>query len=362
MKHITKYWSALILSGFILSNSLSSFAGNEDRTGQAGASELLINPWARSAGLGGANSASAVGLEATYLNVAGIAHTKKTEFAFSHSYYLKGTDISINSFGLTQKVGESGVIGLGIMSMNFGDIMITTPELPEGGIGTFSPRMMNIGVSYAKAFSASIFGGINVKIISEGISNASAQGVALDAGIQYITGLGKNKAGKKHTDNFRFGIALKNVGPPISYSGDGFSFKGTILSTGVDMTVQHRSEQFELPSLINIGMAYEYKPSDQVGLNFSGAFTSNSFSKDAWHIGAELNYMKYLSLRGAYYLEQKAKDSDTEDVSSILSGPSAGFTVNLPFGKTERSFAIDYSIRFTRLFDNIHSVGARINI
>ena len=41
---------------------------------------------------------------------------------------------------------------------------------------------MNIGISYAKAFSNSIYGGFAIKIISESISNSKAQGVAIDAG------------------------------------------------------------------------------------------------------------------------------------------------------------------------------------
>ena len=55
----------------LLALSTSSFAGNKDRAGQAGASQLLINPWARSSGWAGANSASVTGLEATYTNIAG---------------------------------------------------------------------------------------------------------------------------------------------------------------------------------------------------------------------------------------------------------------------------------------------------
>jgi len=54
---------------------LTSFAGNSDRAGQAGATELLINPWSRSSGMAGANAASIRGLEAQYLNVAGMAFT-----------------------------------------------------------------------------------------------------------------------------------------------------------------------------------------------------------------------------------------------------------------------------------------------
>ncbi|MBK5284896.1 MAG: DUF3308 domain-containing protein, partial [Bacteroidia bacterium] len=41
---------------FIVLYSVTTvLAGNNDRAGQAGATELLINPWARSSGFGGAN-------------------------------------------------------------------------------------------------------------------------------------------------------------------------------------------------------------------------------------------------------------------------------------------------------------------
>ncbi len=79
---------SIFKTGFILTLvalSTTSFAGNKDRAGQAGAGQLLINPWARSAGWAGANSASVTGLEATYTNIAGLAFTPKTELLFANT-------------------------------------------------------------------------------------------------------------------------------------------------------------------------------------------------------------------------------------------------------------------------------------
>src|SRR3954468_24980754 len=108
------------LGQFILAAALANVtftqAGNPERAGQAGASQLLINPYARNSGMVGSNSARARGLEAQFLNIAGTAFTRKTEFIFNRSNWLQGTDIFINSFGLTQGVGETGTIGLGIVS------------------------------------------------------------------------------------------------------------------------------------------------------------------------------------------------------------------------------------------------------
>ncbi|MCC7302209.1 MAG: PorV/PorQ family protein [Bacteroidia bacterium] len=340
----------------LISGAMS--AGNEDRAGQAGATELLINPWARSSGWGGANSAFVRGLEAQFLNVAGTAFTKKTEMLFTRTSWLVGTDIHIAAFGFTQKVGSTGVLGLGIMSMNFGEIDITTTELPEGGIGTYSPQFMNIGLSYAKTFSDNIYGGMNLKIISESISDLKARGVALDAGIQYVAG---------KYDQIKFGIALKNVGPRLKFEGDGLSFKTPLPNGNAGtMTVEQRSEPFELPSLINIGFGYDfYFASDSANmkthrLTTGVNFTSNSFSKDELRIGLEYAYKSWIMVHAGYSYEKGIMNK--EDRTTAFTGPSAGFTVELPFGKNGSTFGLDYSYRFTNPFSGCHAIGARINL
>ena len=68
--------------------------------------------------------------------------------------------ININTFGLSQRVGETGAIGLGIMSINAGKIQRNNCRSTRGGLGTFTPRFTNIALSYTKGFSDNISGGI----------------------------------------------------------------------------------------------------------------------------------------------------------------------------------------------------------
>ena len=91
--------------------SINSFAGNEQRAGQAGASELLINPWARTSGWAGANVAGVNGVEGMFSNVAGLAFTEKTELIFTQTSWLQyGSKMfdanssvsSISTFGFAQ--------------------------------------------------------------------------------------------------------------------------------------------------------------------------------------------------------------------------------------------------------------------
>jgi hypothetical protein len=352
MNKISKYIVATLIIGSLIIPFNQTFAGNKDRTGQAGASELLINPWARSSGWGGVNIAHVKGLEGLYSNVAGIAHTKATELVFSHTQWLKGSEIDINAFGLTQKVGSSGVLGLGIMSMGFGDIPITTESIPEGGIGNFSPSYMNINISYAKAFSNSIYGGVNIKIVSEVISDVSAQGIAIDAGIQYVTG---------ENENVRFGITLRNVGPTMSFSGDGLSIRSLLPGQESEFTLEHRSADFELPTQLAMGASYDFLFGETHRLTVAGSFVSNSFTNDQFVGGLEYELKSYLMLRAGYTYEDGIT-SKTERTTAFT-GPSAGFTVGVPLNKEKGStIAIDYSYRATDPFNGTHSIGARINL
>jgi len=337
----------------VIAISSSVIAGNPDRAGSAGSGHLLINPWARSAGLGGSAMASVRGAEACFLNVAGLAFTKKTDLLFSNSQYLVGSGIKINSFGLGQKIGESSAIGLTVMNMNFGDIPITEVNLPEGDIGTYSPNFTNIGLSYAKAFSNSIYGGLTVRLISEAIYNVRAQGVSFDAGIQYVTG---------EKDHVRFGIALRNVGPPLSYKGDGLSSTGTVPrgSQTTTLTVDQRSEKFELPSMVNVGLAYDFIFSEKTKLTGNLQFTSNSFSRDQFGIGAEFNFRDRFLLRGGYQYETNI--GSRENSTTVFTGPTGGFTVQVPTGKNGTIIGLDYSYRVTNPFAGVHSIGAHITL
>lgn len=342
--------------------AMPTYAGNSDRAGQAGATELLINPWARSSGFAGANSASVRGLEAQYLNVAGLAFTRKTEVLFANTQWLVGSGVMINSFGLSQKIGEAGVIGLGVMNMSFGEIDITTTELPDGGIGTFTPNYLNIGVSYAKNFSNSINGGVTVRVVNQSISNLNATGIAFDAGISYTTRLG-SKDKEKNKDNFQIGISLKNVGPPMKFNGDGLSVRASLAGSDNNLTFEQRSAKYEMPSSLNIGVTYHWRDKKLTN-QISGAanFTSNSFSKDQFRFGLEYSFKNMFMVRGGYVLQFGKGGNDI--ATSALTGPTAGATVQVGLGKKgsekKTKLGIDYSFRLTNPFSGVHAIGIRL--
>jgi hypothetical protein len=357
MKKIYNCLFILFLVGLIGIPMDKAHAGNKDRSGQAGAGELLINPWASSSGWGSVNTSNAVGLEALYSNVAGIAHTNGTEIIFVYTNWLQGSGISIMSFGLTQKLGKnSGVLGLSIMSMNFGEINITTTTSPEGTSGTFKPAYLNINLAYAKAFSNSIYGGLNIKLISESISDASAVGIALDAGVQYITGA---------KDQIKFGVALKNVGAPMKFHGDGLSFRGIIPSHSNDndlFTVEQRAQGYELPATLRIGASYDFLIGELHRITVAGNFTSNSFTEDQFTLGLEYALKYYFSVRAGYTYQDGIFAGTVAESGTVFGGFSAGFSVSVPLSKEKGTgIGIDYAYRSTFVYAGTQSIGIKLN-
>lgn len=323
-------------------------AGDTNRTGSAGASELLINPWARSSGWNGLNTANAFGIEAANRNIAGLATVEGTEAIFAHTNFWKGTGISLNSFGFAQKVGSASVLGLTVMSINFGNIEITTEANPDGGIGTYKPQFINAALCYARSFSKSVQVGVLVRSITESVSNVKAQGVSFDAGIQYIGG--KN-------DMSRIGVSLRNIGPSMSFSGDGLSFDA-INSNGDAQKVNRRSQEFNLPVQLNIGLSQGLKLGQNHTFTLATNFSSNSYTQDQIGIGGEYAFKKYLMLRGGYNYEEGILKYATR--KTVYNGASMGATIELPLGKEGSTFAIDYSYVGAFVFGGNHAFGARL--
>src|SRR5690606_7356619 len=96
-------------------------AGNPDRQGEAGGYELLLNPWAHSAGLHAMSTSLSTGVEATQINVAGLSRINKSELVIGHTRLYEGTGMKLNAIGLAQKMGQNGALGITLMAVDFGD-------------------------------------------------------------------------------------------------------------------------------------------------------------------------------------------------------------------------------------------------
>ncbi len=337
--------------------SAALVAGNPDRQGEAGAYELLINPWARSAGLHTMNTSFVRGVEAQQLNPAGISRINKTEIGLTNTQYLVGTGMQYNSLGLAIRMSKNGVLGIGLNSLSFGDIERTTVNNPEGNIGSFSPNFFNLGVSYSHMFENKISVGATFRMINESTDQVAARALALDAGVQYVTG---------EKENFKFGISLRNVGSKMRFSGQGLNVPRVNPEETINypITYSQRAAGFELPSQLNIGMSYDLyfgpeKAANRVTL--LGNFISNAFSRDNLGAGIEVGLGEMFALRGGYKYEFGVTRDDID--GSIDAGFAGGLTFSVPFKKgSAQRFNIDYAWRQTKIWDGIHNVTLRLSL
>lgn len=343
-----KYFYTLLLLCFGVT---LSFAGNPDRQGEAGAAELLLNPWARSAGLHSMSTASVSGVEAMRLNIAGLSRINKGELVIGNTRLYEGSTLAINSLGFATKAGKNGAFGVSLVAMDFGDINVTTTDQPEGTGASYSPSFFNLGLGYAYTYENKISVGILVRMISETLPDVSASGFAIDAGVQYVSG---------DKDEFKLGIALRNIGSPMQFGGEGLSFRSDApgAEPGYEITVNQRAEDFELPSLLNIGVSYDFYFGETNFLRAIANFTSNAFARDDIGIGAEFSFRDIVVLRGAYKLALDAGDGLE---ANLYTGLAGGISVDVPLKRADnRIVGIDYAYRATNPFRGTHNFSVRL--
>ena len=335
----------------------SNYAGNPDRQGEAGAYELLLNPWARTIGLHSMNTGLVRGVEAMSLNVAGLSRINSTEIGVAHSIYLQGTGLGLNSIGLAKKIGQNGTFGVAINALDFGKTAVTTNDLPEGTGATFSPTFFNVGLSYSHVFEKKVSVGITTRFINETLANISASGISIDAGVQYVSG------SEKYPERFKFGISLRNVGSPMRFGGQGLNVTGTNPDGTLPykLTFASKGARFELPSQLNIGGAFDILPEENLRLTAVGNFTSNAFSRDEIGGGLEFSFNNLFTLRGGYKHELGTVAGDAN--KSVYTGVCGGVSVEIPFNKKgDQNLSIDYGYLASNPWNGTHNIALRLNL
>lgn len=317
-------YKVIALMMVLLAISLSPvYAGNSQRSGTEGAQELLIPIGSRGTAMGGAVLSTTSGVESMYWNPAGLASLEGTEAMFSHLPYI--ADIDINFVGLATAIEGFGTIGAGAKVVSIGDILETTEDAVDGTGRTFNPSLAVINVTYARILTANVSFGVNAMFVNESIQNVSARGMAFDVGFIY----------QPNWRGFSLGLAIKNYGPEMEFSGQGFN-----------QTVEQRSQSgdpapFDLPSSINIGMAYNFVDNGPHVSSLSGNFRSNNYGDDLWQGGWEYVYDGKYALRAGY---------NFSDIDGWLYGLSLGGGLTFKLGETDLMF--EYSWTETEVFDD----------
>ena len=266
---------------------------------------------------------------------------------FSYQNYI--ADIYVSYFAALTNIGSIGNVGLSVKALNFGEIMETTTENPDGTGLVFSPNYLTVSAHFSRKFTDRIHFGVNAKIISEKIMSTSASGFAVDLGLQYI-----NESG------LRLGFALTNFGGNMQFTGpdleirqqiDGTEYGSELTSTSIP------SMKFGLPTQLKIGAGYNLKIDDLNSVSLSGVFVNNASAYNTYTGGLEYTFKDMVFIRAAYSAAYKEgiEDEYTGFVlqeQNYLWGPSFGGGVKLGVG-SNMSLLIDYAYQITAYFDNV---------
>lgn len=310
----------------------SAFAGDVARKGTTGAEQLLIPVGARGIATGGSFLANINGLESIFYNPAGLDVVPRTEVMFSYINYL--ADINISYFAVGTSLGDFGSLGFDLKSLDFGDIPITTVQFPDGTGSSYSPTFLTLGLTYSKVLTDRISIGTNFKLITERIENSSASGFAVDAGVQY-----------RFTESLMIGVAVKNIGTNMQYTGQDLTARTQIPGTVPGATsgsYEVITEAFQIPSYFQASLTYALDFNEQNNLLLAGSYTANNALEDIANFGLEYGFMNTFFIRGGYNML-------VENTSDYIYGFTFGAGVDYSIGG-DVGFIFDYAYRDVKDF------------
>jgi len=279
---------------------------------EAGAVFMMIFPGSRATSMAGASTASQGDVFSSYYNDAALAFEDNAQMGLQHANWLPGLYPGMYYEYLTMllPVGED-------LNLDFAITYLTTGET-ETGDSTFTESWMTYDVAFKAGgclqVSDNLGVGIGMKYIYsflapesvlEWLSNitgtsmqgGTGQAWALDLSLLYIWNdfLNTELFGMDWFKTFRFGAALQNFGPDISYIDNGGSDPlPKTLRLGISLgCLEEKAHKLNLNmDLIKILVDVEYS-------NFKEIW------KDSWKaVGLEYTLNDLFSLRSGYFLDK----------------------------------------------------------
>lgn len=339
------------------------------RIGTRGANFLRLGVGARALALGGAVAALAEGPEAIYWNPAGTASSENVEIAYSYSEVFEDTDITHQFAGVTIPL-FGGAVGLAATVLSSGEMTRTTINFPDGGDPQFGETFEYTGtafhLTYGRFITDRLTVGIGGKFISEGIDDARANYLAIDAGVIFRTGLLGTS----------LGASIVNVGTDSRYEGSAVERRITDFETDQPpLDVQLLAEEVILPMAFRVSLRTDLVgPPDallapgrpQHALLLMTDVADGIDTGVLFNVGLEYGFRDIFFARvGRQSFNEDAGCMGTEcgDRSpwSLSDGLAGGIGVWVPLGE-ERKFGLDYGLTDRGELGLYQTISGRIRL
>lgn len=276
---------------------------------------LKIEPSSRLVAIGNAGTSLSGEASSAFYNPASLGRLEGIDVQFTYNQWL--ADIKYNYAIAAINVNEIGTFAIQLISLNSGDIEITTVEKESGSNLYYNVTNFALGVAYGVMLTDRVSAGIAVNYLQETIYNSSLSNVALNFGVQY----------KSAIEGLTIGASVSNFGPRASYDGRDiyFNYDADPAKYGDHPRIpaELRMGSYGLPTLFRVGLSYLIKVSDWSKLIVSSDAIHSNDNSERINIGGEWSFLNTFAIRGGY------RDLFLEDLEGGLvlgAGVKVGFS------------------------------------
>lgn len=269
--------------------------------GASTAGFLSFEVGGRSAGMGGAQVATATGVTAQFWNPAGLAGTDQAQVGAMHATWLG--NLSYEWVGYARPLGPK--LGVGSLSVAYFHMpSIQGVDEFDNPTGSFKVYDLAVTAGLARPVSRHVSVGANARLIRQSLATVSATGASVDIGTTAKFG------------GTSIAAVVQNLGPSLSYDGSAYP-----LPRQLRFGASHRLLQQKLL------LAADYNiPTD--------------YYKDA-RLGLEYRVHPLVSLRTGY-----------RKVFGSVGDPATGLSYGV--GLHVKQLSMDYAMTPSDGFDNVH--------
>ncbi len=332
----------VLLGDIDVSAQFDQATRNVTKRGTTAADFLSIPVGARATAMGNAVTALVDDATSAYWNPAGLTAMPGGGLAVEGAEWLAG--VSFNFVSLVLPVG-GGKVAVAVTSMRTPQMEVTTINSPNGTGETFDAASYVVSLSYARALTDRFSIGASVKTIQERIWNSSSSSMAVDIGTQFVTPF----------RGIRLGASITNFGAKLQLAGDDLLVRVDIdpanRGNNESNTAFLRTDRFDLPLTMRIGLAGEVYQSGASRLTLAMEALNPNNSEQYLNIGAELGLLNDLvMLRGGY--------SEILLANAVRSF-TAGVGIRYRFAPLD--FAFDYAYEAQEYFADVNRITLAIN-
>jgi hypothetical protein len=296
------YKSFIWIIGFVLL-LLPSIVFSQAKVGTTGVNFLELGVSARAMGMAEAYAAGVTDASAVYYNPAALTYVYGREVMFTHISMPAG--INYEAFALAYPMESiGGVLGVGVYSLNTGDILRTDYYYPysyydsEMGYQYFSAGDLAVSLSFGRFLTDRFSLGFTVKFIQESLELEKANGWGADVGTCYNSGY----------RNFKIGMVISNFGPDMKFL----------------------EKEFPLPINFRFGASIDIIDMEDHLAVFAAEGSHPSDNLEKYNMGLEYTYLNRYTIRLG------------ERINYDIDGFTAGAGMILPMGK-DMDISVDYA-------------------